>query len=753
MLIKLNEEFTFDWNDYRTIESNKKKIDEIEVAIEKAASSIGTLDEKERQALGQLCYKLGTFYNHIKRTPVPAFEKLLIAEKILTNNELAWVKNHIAFSYQQILAAAKREKNVEKIEENKTQALEYCNQVIKQYESLEKSDVEFIKIAAFAYCVRALVEYEADQLDIAVNSYRFALDLYEKHGLLDDQYARAKNRYAQFLVEQQNDVEANKAFEELEKYWSEKQDNLNPYPARFYVSYAHYLTKMQLEDLALILEKYKKAYDILHAIEGEQSLFTKDVYKKISEIQEKLSLGAFDATLVSMAKQLMRLPFEARDIFIESLSTMLVRGFVPMSGMTIQQHISARPEYLEQLNTLTKKKDAYKNDTSACFAYLFPRQATSAGIIPAYRDNKTGDIYFGLICNTRNQKIYNWSAGYTEAPLPGWRGKLLSDEKQEIYYNRANIKDSATRTMVKVLEEADGDWTKVDYDHARFEKEFKTDGVILPKIDINSLHTASRECIEEINLDLNQFPERKTFLISHDDTVGISQGDAPGQTSNRSHQYLVFLGDFEAPPEIKPGDDVAIADWVNVSKIVCNSPTEYFANGKPLCVYMLRGIELGLKDLWNHLLEQASTRISRYSGKALARFSTPENILAEIEGFCDKHDLKITGTNIALFMQYLSGDLPSKTYTGKFAQQLLNCMLQTAAYLLSSQLEPENFFANMTKILSPLEVPLKVYSQSATVCHFRPAPTVDSRAQANQPGVKIEDQNQSTVILDFTGMK
>lgn len=124
---------------------------------------------------------------------------------------------------------------------------------------------------------------------------------------------------------------------------------------------------------------------------------------------------------------------------------------------------------------------------------------------------------------------------------------------------------------------------------------------------------------------------------------------------------------------------------------------------------------MGLKDVWNHLLEQASTRVSRYSGKALARFSNPENMLAEIDGFSEKHNIKIEGTSIALFMQYLSGDLPFKTYTGKPAQQILNCMLQTANYLLSPQLKPENFVADMTKTLSPLEAQPKVYSKSATL--------------------------------------
>lgn len=96
----LNDSFNFDWNDYRTIEPNKAKVAELELFIEKMLPSLRTLEESDRHAFGLLCYKLGTFYNHIKRTPAPALEKLLIAEEILTGNELAWAKNHLAFSFQ-----------------------------------------------------------------------------------------------------------------------------------------------------------------------------------------------------------------------------------------------------------------------------------------------------------------------------------------------------------------------------------------------------------------------------------------------------------------------------------------------------------------------------------------------------------------------------------------------------------------------------------------------------------------------------
>lgn len=118
-----------------------------------------------------------------------------------------------------------------------------------------------------------------------------AIDLHEKHQLLDNQYARAKNRYAQMLAEQGKQAEASQIFSELEEYWSCKQDGLNPYFARFCVAHADYMVDMQSENLVLIEEKYKKAYEILCVTEGEKSSFTMDVHKKLSAIRERLKIN------------------------------------------------------------------------------------------------------------------------------------------------------------------------------------------------------------------------------------------------------------------------------------------------------------------------------------------------------------------------------------------------------------------------------------------------------------------------------
>jgi len=704
-LVKLDEEFNFDWNDYRSIKPARKKIREIEARIEQAVDLTAEFLIHEKQALGSLCYKAAIFYNHIERNPDAAIRMLSRAE-IYLNRYLnpgindrfaystAWIGNHFAYSWQQKFSASKNIRDKER-------AFNYCNWVILNYGNYGKNqdgtfaDIESAKLTGFAYCVKGLTEYKSDQLDQAIKDYRYALDLYEKNQLIDDQYARAKNRYAQILMENNNIDEANKMFGEVEKYWSEKseKENDNIYKARFYSSNVKYMEKMNAENAVLV---------------------------------QKISETVFNKILGNIVKQLTELPPTVREIFIESMVTLLLRGFVPMSGMTVQQHYSAEKILLDQFNTLTHKKDKYQNGRDARYVYQFAREATSAGIIPAYRDKKTGDIHIALVCNQRNQEMYNWSAGYSEAPLPGWRGKLLSAEGRDMHYNRSKLIESAKRTMETILKEAECDWTKVEFDHARFEQGFEADGLLLPEMDKNSFHTGSRELMEEIQLDLSQFPDRKSFLVSHDNTVGISQGDAPGQTSNRSHQYLVFLGDLDHPPEIRPGDDVAIADWVNVSKIRRKNATEYVANEKHLCEYMLRGLEIGLKDLWQYLLQQASMRESlylyTYTRESFARFSTPENLLLEIEIFCWNHVIDIKGTGISDFLQLLAGNLPDKTYTGKEAQQLLNCMLKAAEYMASQApvLKPENFIAEMNKILLPLQAETKFYGKSASPFHFQP---------------------------------
>ena len=140
----------------------------------------------------------------------------------------------------------------------------------------------------------------------SIATYRLALDIYEAVGVLDDQYARAKNRWSMMLAENNQLDKARIAFEELEHYWigrKSNSDELNPYPARFYVVYGDFLTKHHADHLALALDKYQTAYEILRVTEGETAGFTKDISKKILEIKAKLSTqSSYSAVSSAMYK-------------------------------------------------------------------------------------------------------------------------------------------------------------------------------------------------------------------------------------------------------------------------------------------------------------------------------------------------------------------------------------------------------------------------------------------------------------------
>lgn len=304
----LANEFTFDWNDYKTIALASENIDNIEKKFADQKSYVDRImtdSPESAESFALYCYRLGTYYNHVKRNPDLALEKLLLAKEYLTfylkqasknleqvYYQLAWINNHIAFSYLQLFLKNKSEENINMV-------LSLCNDIINEFYPAKMKDTDIVKVqlTGFAYCLKALAEYEMKQIHAGIYNYEIALNLYEKANLKDDQYARAKNRYAQFLCERGDVIEAGKIFNELEIYWTNKEDNLNPYLARFYKSYAEYYQTQN--DIQNALIRFNKAYEILLATEGEQSRFVKEIAEKIellSAIQETPSKKIYGET-------------------------------------------------------------------------------------------------------------------------------------------------------------------------------------------------------------------------------------------------------------------------------------------------------------------------------------------------------------------------------------------------------------------------------------------------------------------------
>lgn len=219
--------FNFDWNNYSTIEPNKAKIAATEAFL-KTIPKNATLSTADRASLGKLLYKLGTFYTHVSHEPDIAIEKLNRAGSLLTNKQdKAWNDNHLAYAYEQKFAASGHDAD-------KETALDYTHKVITNMYPEAKS-----KEAAFAYCVIGLVKNDSKKYKQAEISYKTALTIYES--LLDgkdDQYARAKNRLANIILDQNGrDQEALAMLEQLKKYWLAKENiSHDPYAARNFIS-------------------------------------------------------------------------------------------------------------------------------------------------------------------------------------------------------------------------------------------------------------------------------------------------------------------------------------------------------------------------------------------------------------------------------------------------------------------------------------------------------------------------------------
>lgn len=290
----LNRFFDFDWMNGETISRSKNNIKAVEATLKATLASEPNLSESEKTALGELCFKLGAFHNHVTREIGKAFDYLAIANQYLKGDAKAWVANHLAFTYQQQQFAFSKQ-NHASVKEYYIEALKQIDRVVTVHEGRTDEsravDLEAMKIIAFARCVEASARYENGEHLAAMEGYRLSLALYEKHGLIDDQYARTKNRYAQMLAVDGQKVAANEAFKSLEAYWVDRNYSAaNVYAARFYQAYAQYLEMAWPQHLELILEKYQKAHAACHAVEGRQSMVVKALFNKVIEIQKKLPI-------------------------------------------------------------------------------------------------------------------------------------------------------------------------------------------------------------------------------------------------------------------------------------------------------------------------------------------------------------------------------------------------------------------------------------------------------------------------------
>lgn len=218
-----NRDFTLDWNDDISIAANKDKVAAIEILLSKPVD-YKKMRRVEKQALGELLYKLGTYYTHIAREPDLAIDKLDLADKLLINKEeRGWNNAHLAYAYEQ-------KYRLTQDAADKKEALSYVKDVI-----IPLLRTPNYKQVAFAYSVQGLVQNDAKDYAGAEASFKEALSIYEDiPDGEDDQYIRAKNKLATIILKRPSrNQEAMAMLEEVKAYWLAKSNiHYSPYAAK-----------------------------------------------------------------------------------------------------------------------------------------------------------------------------------------------------------------------------------------------------------------------------------------------------------------------------------------------------------------------------------------------------------------------------------------------------------------------------------------------------------------------------------------
>ena len=276
-----DKKFNFDWNQQTTIAANLKQIQSVEKFIA-SIDDASKLNKYERDALGNLLYKLGTFYSHVARDPNSAIAKLTLAAPFLTSKEAkAWNDSQLAYAYELKYASDLQPTDKEK-------ALYYTNKVLSERYPRTKN-----KIVAFAYCVKGLIESDEKDYVEAEKHLRTALATYDAaSGSKDNQYARTKNRLATTILDQHGrDQEALTMLKQVKKYWiANGQINHDPYAARNLLSLGHAYLKTGNAKAAR--DEFKTAIAIYKYVYGTNTMLLVKPYQLLAEAYRKL--GSID---------------------------------------------------------------------------------------------------------------------------------------------------------------------------------------------------------------------------------------------------------------------------------------------------------------------------------------------------------------------------------------------------------------------------------------------------------------------------
>lgn len=295
-LEKFAKNFDFDWSQSTTIAQNKPQVLEIDAFLKKIEDN-AKLNKADQQLVGELSYKLGTYFTHIARDPQSAIDKLNQAEVLLPSKEgKAWCYNQLAYAYEQKYANTR-------MTADKERALYYTSKVITDFYPNEKN-----KEVAFAYSIKGRVQKEAHEYSEAEASFKTALTIYESlpNGK-DDAYARTKSKLADTLLEQNHsDKTALSTLEEIKQYWQSKKNPLqNPYAAHNLLSLG--VAYLRIDNIKEAQANIKQAISIFENVYGAGSPQLVRPYELLSQTYKKAGdqklANAYEAKAASLTRK------------------------------------------------------------------------------------------------------------------------------------------------------------------------------------------------------------------------------------------------------------------------------------------------------------------------------------------------------------------------------------------------------------------------------------------------------------------
>lgn len=283
IITKINNKFTFDWNDAASIESARKNINTAQEIIEKLQFiTQNSLTESAKYEFEQLRYKVATFYLHVKYDEVPnrldiALDYLTTAKTTLKGLDYYWTLNQLACGYQQKMMRK---------DFSYSENLHAVNAEVILYNELPDASHESRLLVAFAYCTAAQGMFARGDIIIATHTYKKALNIYEVIGENEsNQYLRAKNVYATYLTKAKRLYLAEIAFQEIHNNWQTRVDhNNNLFAGRFYVSYAKAL-RDDFCNPEEALTQFKTAQTILSNAGAHE--FAAEIEQDIQQLSER----------------------------------------------------------------------------------------------------------------------------------------------------------------------------------------------------------------------------------------------------------------------------------------------------------------------------------------------------------------------------------------------------------------------------------------------------------------------------------